>query len=149
MPIDPGDHAELAILIRREHSAQAKRETVLDDLELWVERGKLAKAKGELDLARQALERALTAKTSLEAVDLELETIRMAKDVLKRNARKPDESEAVIRAEVLVEQFRMQGLAPEEQELREMAEEVEAELALEELSAETEVDGDLPFPPLE
>jgi hypothetical protein len=136
LPINPGDHAEMAILIRREKLANERIEKATGDLALWVRRGKLAKEKGKLDMARQAMDRAIEAKRILDKAQFELETLQMDKDVLKSGAQMPDD-ESVIRAEVLVEQFRMQGFAPEEQELKEMQADVEAEFELLALKDET------------
>ena len=132
MPVDLGDQAELAALVGQEKKAREKLEAAREALALWVRRGKLAKERGEIYLAREAMKRGQEAKADLDTAQREINSLAMQKDVLKSGARRHGVQPSAD-AQALVEAFRMQGLAPEEQELTEMQRETEAELALGEM----------------
>jgi hypothetical protein len=130
--IDDVDRLQMAQLILREREAQEKLDTAKQALSTWVRRGKLAVKAGEVELAREAKKRALEARDEIVAAEAELEQLTGAKRRLRREARRPDERPTT-NAEMLVEHFRLQGLAPEDQEMREVVAQAEAELGVEAL----------------
>jgi hypothetical protein len=130
--IDDVERLQMAQLIRQERETQEKRDAAREALATWVRRGKLAIKAGETELAREAKRRALEAKDELAAAEEELERLVGAKRRLRREARRPDE-QPTTNAELLVEHFRLQGFAPEEQEMNEVTARAEAELAVDAL----------------
>jgi hypothetical protein len=132
--IDEVERAEMAHLILREKDAQDKATAAREALALWVKRGKLAVKAGETALAGEAKKQALEARSELLAAEQELELVQAAKRRLRREARRPDD-QSTTNAELLVENFRMQGFAPEEQELEDIAARGEAQMTIDALRA--------------
>ena len=123
-------HAVYAYLVKEENRLEEELEAARADVQKWVKRSKLAFKKGESELGREAKERAIQAKQAFDSMQQELTTIKLKKADLRRRNAFTDESEAIIHAEVLVEQFRMMGISPEESEANEIASRMQAELDL-------------------
>jgi hypothetical protein len=124
------NQAEMAVLVFYEKKALERLDTAREELALWVERGKLAARKGRPILARQAKARALEAKAELDRAQADLNGLQAKKKALRSGRPAGPSGAETIRAETLVEQFRMRGLAPEEAELDEMQRRAEADVAL-------------------
>lgn len=124
------NQAEMAVLVFYEKKALERLDKAREELALWVERGKLAARKGRPILARQAKSRALEAKAELDRAQADLNGLQAKKRALRSGRPAGPSGAETIRAETLVEQFRMRGLAPEEAELDEMQRRAEAEVAL-------------------
>ena len=108
--VDPGIHAEMTILIRRENELEETINELRDDeLPLWKKRVRLAEEKGMSDLADEARGRLRELQDKLEKSVRELESIEMQKSMLRKESRRPSGSE-VARSEALLEQVRMAGL---------------------------------------
>ena len=137
MAIDEGTQAELAFLIRDEKQAQEDVDEARKEVMLWVKRGKLAVRAGKPDLAQQAKAQAVEAKQAFDEAQARLESIGYKKKSVIKRSRGVD-AEDIARtasAEGLVEQFRLRGISPEEQETKEIAAKMEAELAVEDIKA--------------
>ena len=108
--VDPGIHAEMTILIRREKELEAEiRELEEDELPLWRKRVGLAEDKGMSDLADEARGRLRELQEKVAKNRAELDSIDMQKSMLRHEARRPSGNE-VARAEALLEQVRLAGL---------------------------------------
>ncbi|MBN1946387.1 MAG: hypothetical protein JW797_11975 [Bradymonadales bacterium] len=134
MAFDPGDHARMTYLISREKEAQKQLEEAREAVLQWVKRGKLAIEADLPELVPEAKARAIEAKQKFDAVQAELDRLALEKAAMVHRRPGPDH-EATIRAETLVEQFRMQGFSPEEQEANDVASRMEAELRLQAIKA--------------
>lgn len=110
MPIDPSLHAQMAHFVMREKELQKELLKLQADLPLWTKRVGLAREHGKTDLANQAQEKLSELQVRDSAVRLELETIEMEKDMLRKQHRRPGDSPEVARAEAALEQIRMGGL---------------------------------------
>lgn len=110
MPIDASLHAQMTHFVMREKELQKELLKLQEDLPLWTKRVGLARDHGKEDLARQAQEKLSELQTRESAVRLELETIEMEKDMLRKQHRRPGDSPEVARAEAALEQIRMGGL---------------------------------------
>ena len=130
--------AVYAYLVKEENRLEQELETARADVQKWVKRSKLAFKKGKLELGREAKERAIQAKQVFDSTQQELTTIKLKKADLRRRNAFTDESETIIQAEVLVEQFRMMGISPEESEANEIAGRMQAELDLAEVKDRTD-----------
>ncbi len=130
-----------AYMCKQENRLEAELAAAKADVQLWVKRAKLAYKKGAIDMGRQAKQRATAAKVEFDRVQAELTTTKRKKSDLRRRNHVTDETDSVIYAEMLVEQFRMQGFSPEEAETNAIAKRMEAELAVAEMKGE-------PAPPL-
>lgn len=137
MAIDEGTQAELAFLIRDEKKAQEDVDEAREEVMLWVKRGKLAVKAGKPDLARQAKAQAIEAKQVFDEAQARLESIGFKKKSVIKRSRGVDgiDIARTESAEGLVEQFRQRGISPEEQETKEIAAKMEAELAVEDIKA--------------
>jgi|GEM_PF-4033199 len=137
MTIDEGTQAELAFLIRDEKQAQEDVENAREEVLLWIKRGKLAVRAGKPDLARQAKAQAVEAKITFDEAQARLESIGYKKKSVIKRSRGVDAQDMARTesAEGLVEQFRLRGISPEEQETKEIAAKMEAELAVEDIKA--------------
>lgn len=122
-----------AYMCKQENRLEAELATAKADVQLWIRRAKLAYKKGALDMGRQAKERATAAKAEFDRIQTELTTTKRKKSDLRRRDRVTDETDSIIYAEMLVEQFRLQGFSPEEAETNAIAKRMEAELAVAEL----------------
>ncbi len=119
--VDPGIHAEMTILVQREKELERMIEDLDDEqLPLWKKRVKLAEKKGMHDLATQAEERVRLLEEKREEAALELDSIEMKKDMLRKESRRPT-GEEVQRAEALLESVRQAGLVdPDRKEWEEL-----------------------------
>ncbi len=108
--VNPGIHAEMTILIRRENELEEKiAELQKHEIPLWAKRVKLAREKGMDDLAEEAKGRVRELKAKLDEAKREIESIAMQKSALRYESRRPTGNE-VERAENMVEQVRLGGL---------------------------------------
>lgn len=108
--VDPGIHAEMTILVKREKELHELIETFeKEELPLWNKRVKLAEQKGMLELASEAEQRVRQLEQKLSEAELELDSIAMQKSMLRKESRRPTGQE-VARSEALLEQIRMTGL---------------------------------------
>lgn len=135
---DADNHAIYAYLVKEENRLEEELETARSQAQKWVKRSKLAFKKGELELGREAKERALQAKQTFDSTKQELTTVKLKKADLRRRNAVTDETETIIRAEVLVEQFRMMGISPEESETNEIVGRMQAEMDLAEVKDKTD-----------
>lgn len=133
--VDELDQARMTHLILQERDAEEALGEAREAVMLWVKRGRLAQSKGELELARQAKGRADQAKEQFIQARARLDSLQSQKRALRREARRPDGAQT-FRAEMLVEQFRLQGISPEEQEADEIARRMGAEIELGRLRGE-------------
>jgi hypothetical protein len=111
--VDPGIHAEMALLIQREQELERRRIKVAKDLVLWKKRIGLAEQKGKLSLAAQAEERLRTLQDEDREMATEIESIAMQKSHLRYESRRPSGDE-VVRAETMVEMAKLSGLLPDD-----------------------------------
>jgi hypothetical protein len=130
--------AEMAALIKQEKELEEELEEARSHVLLWARRGKLALAAGEKALATAARSKAVEAQAEFKRAQTQLDEIRHRKNAVRMDWRRPtgQDAERTIQAEVLLEQFRMQGLAPEEEELEQVSAQAGAEEALRELKGE-------------
>lgn len=110
MPIDASLHAQMTHFVMREKELQKELLKLQEDLPLWTKRVSLARQHGKDDLADQAQEKLSELQSKESAMRLELETIEMEKDMLRKQSRRPKDSPEVARAEAALEQIRMGGL---------------------------------------
>ena len=125
MPIDPGIHAELTLLIQQEKKLREELEKLAEEeMPQWRRRVQLAREKGMEELAEQAIARAREVRTRMQEIEHELEVIDMDKSMLRRESRRPSGVE-VERAEALLGSFRQSGLVdPDEAALEREFEEL-------------------------
>lgn len=125
---NPGIHAEMTILIRRENELEEKLEELhKKEIPLWEKRVGLAEQKGMSDLATQAAERVRELKRKVAEYQRELDSIDMQKSMLRKESRRPTGAE-VERAENLLEQVRLAGLVdPDKGKWDELEEKARAE----------------------
>lgn len=108
--VDPGIHAEMTILIRREKELEEQVKELNDaEIPLWIKRVRLAEEKGMSELADEARGRVRELKARLDKAKAEIDSIDMQKSMLRHESRRPKGHE-VDRAEALLEQVRMAGL---------------------------------------
>lgn len=108
--VDPGIHAEMTILIRREKELQRIIEELeTEEIPLWEKRVKLADQKGMSDLADEAAGRVAELRHKIAESNRELESIEMQKSMLRYESKRPSGRE-VERAEAMVESVRLAGL---------------------------------------
>jgi hypothetical protein len=124
--VDPGIHAEMALLIQREQLLQRRQTKLVGDLELWQKRIGLAEQNGKLSLAAQAEERLTSLQDEQAEIASELESIATQKSHLRYESRRPSGDE-VIRSETMVEMAKLSGLLPDEDGDDETLREEEAE----------------------
>lgn len=109
MPIDAYDHAVMTNLIMRIKELDRDLDKICEELPVWEKRIQLAHHKGLPDLARQAEEKFNELRAKGKEIKLELETLEMERDMLRKQSRMPKGME-VERAEHMVEQVRQGGL---------------------------------------
>lgn len=108
--VNPGIHAEMTILIQREKELEQAIDELKDEqIPLWEKRVKLADQKGMPELADEAEQRVELLRGKLSEAQLELDSIDMKKDMLRKESRRPSGAE-VERAEAMVESVRQAGL---------------------------------------
>ncbi|MCA9564586.1 MAG: hypothetical protein KC561_13910, partial [Myxococcales bacterium] len=121
MAYDDGDQAFMAVLIKQQGELTERANQLRNQAQTWVSRAKLALKHGNPALAAQAKAKAVEAKVDLDAVTRELESVRMRRSHLRFKSKMPDDVVSVMEAEVLVEQFKMQGINPDHYELEQLA----------------------------
>lgn len=108
--VDPGIHAEMTILVRREKELERLIEKLdKEEIPLWEKRVDLATKKGMHELADEAEERVRTLRKQSSEARLELDSIDMQKSMLRYESKRPRGHE-VERAEALLESVRLAGL---------------------------------------
>ena len=112
--VDPGIHAEMALLIQREQQLERRQTELVGDLELWRKRTDLAEQKGKSGLAAKAHERLEALENERGEIVRELESICMQKSQLRYESRRPSGDE-VVRAETMVEMARLSGLLDDDE----------------------------------
>lgn len=108
--VDPGIHAEMTILVRREKELR-KLVDELDEKEIptWERRVQLALQKGMNELADEAEQRVIELRKKASEARLELDSIDMQKSMLRYESKRPSGRE-VERSEALLESIRLAGL---------------------------------------
>lgn len=115
--VNPGIHAEMAVLIQQEKELEEKLEKIEKEVPVWKKRVRLAREKGMDDLAAEALDRARELEAKARKFSTELDSIEQRKKMLRFEARRPSGKE-VERSEALLESVRMGGLVdPDEASL--------------------------------
>ena len=136
MPIDPVIHAHMTYLVQQEKKAREKADGLEEEIELWKKRVRLAEDKGMPDLADEARQRAKKLIAQRREVEVDLETIATEKKMLRKESRRPS-GEEVARAEEILRRWKESGLVdPDEAVLEREFEEMDAEMAVEELKKE-------------
>lgn len=107
--VDPGIHAEMTILIRREKELERELSELKEEIPVWNKRVDLALSKGMEELAEQAREREQELRAKAKKLQLELEMIDQEKSVLRYESRRPSGAE-VARSEAMLESVRLGGL---------------------------------------
>lgn len=108
--VDPGIHAEMTILVRRENELRK----VIDDLEhkdipVWERRVELALQKGMNELADEAEARLHELRKKASDARLELDAVDMRKSMLRYESKRPAGRE-VERSQALLDSIRLAGL---------------------------------------
>lgn len=115
--VNPGIHAEMALLIHREKELEEELDKLTGEIPVWKKRVKLARDKGMDELAGEALQRARELDARARSCASELESIEQQKQMLRYEARRPSGKE-VERSEALLESVRLGGLVdPDEASL--------------------------------
>lgn len=109
MPIDPYNHAQMTNMVMQIKELERELEKIREELPTWKKRVFLAEDKGMHELAAQAEAKVEQMRARGRQVKLELETLEMEKDMLRKQNRMPQGHE-VEQAEAMVEQVRMGGL---------------------------------------
>jgi hypothetical protein len=113
--VDPGIHAEMTILIRREKELEEQIQDLQnEEIPLWTQRVGLAEEKGMGELADEARGRLRELQAKAQQAQAELDSIDMHKSMLRHESRRPGGQE-VARAEALLEQVRLAGLVDPDQ----------------------------------
>lgn len=134
---NPGIHAEMTILIRREKELKEKIDELRDEeIPLWNKRVHLAEKKGMAELADEAEQRVRELEHKASQYELELDSIDMQKSMLRKESRRPSGGE-VERAENLLEQVRLAGLVDPDRKDWDELEELEDEKELRQLKEES------------
>lgn len=108
--VDPGIHAEMTILIKREKELKRTIEELeTEEIPLWEKRVKLADQKGMTELADEAEGRVQELRRKVAEAQREIDSIDMQKQMLRYESKRPSGRE-VERAEALVESVRLAGL---------------------------------------
>lgn len=132
MPIDPYNHAQMTNLVMQIKELERELEKIREELPTWKKRVFLAEDKGMHELAAQAEAKVEEMRARGRQVKLELETLEMEKDMLRKQNRMPKGHE-VEQAEAMVEQVRQGGLVdPDAGELNALdteQDELDAQLA--------------------
>ena len=115
--MDPYQHAQMTHLVMRQKELERELESLRQDLPTWERRVQLAQEKGMAELAQQAQEKVAQVRARGRQVKLELETLDMEKDMLRKQHRMPS-GQPVAQAEAMLEQVRAGGLVdPDRAEL--------------------------------
>jgi len=104
----------LSYLLRQEIDLTQKRDQAGDEARTWIGRAKRAYKHGRSDLGAEAKARALDAKAEHDQLQAELDTVKLKLADIRRQAKVRDETESILRAEMMVEAFRLRGILPEE-----------------------------------
>lgn len=136
MPIDPGLHAHMTYLVQQEKKYREQADELEEEIELWKKRVRLAEDKGMADLADEARQRARSLIQERREVGVQLDMIDTEKGMLRKESRRPS-GEEVARSEEILRRWKESGLVdPDEAVLEREFDEMDAEMAVEELKRE-------------
>ena len=104
----------LAYLLKQEMEVTAERDAAATSARAWVKRAKAAYTHGEQELGAEAKARALEEKTKYDRLQSQLDSIKLKLAHLRRQSKTRDETESILRAEMMVDTFRLRGILPDE-----------------------------------
>ena len=104
----------LSYLLKQEMELTQARDRAAESARSWVKRARAAYTHGEPELGAEAKARALEVKSEHDQLQLQLDSVKLKLADVRRQSKMRDETEAILRAEMLVEAFRLRGILPEE-----------------------------------
>jgi hypothetical protein len=126
----------MTYLVQKEKKARQRADGLEDEIELWKKRVRLAEEKGMPDLADEARQRTKKLISERRELEVELDMIDTEKGMLRKESRRPS-GEEVARAEETLRRWEESGLVdPDEAVLEREFDEMDAEMALQELKSE-------------